>query len=285
MNFEPKDFPIGKLFGLLTGSVSPRPIALVSSVDKAGNVNLSPFSFFNVFGANPPIFVFSPSRRVRDNTTKHTLDNVLEVPEVVIHIVNHAMVEQMSLSSTEYAKGVNEFIKAGFTQIDADLVQPPRVAESPIAFECKVKQVIATGQDGGAGNLVICEGIKIHIDDAVLDSDGAIDPVKLDVVARLGKNNYAHINSTSIFEVAKPLNKKGIGVDALPSAIKNSKVLSGNDLGKLGNVEQMPSKEEIELFKDNALLHSIHNENDRHEVAKGLLQFNKVKEAWLVLLS
>lgn len=283
-SIDPKDIPTGELFGLLTGAVTPRPIAFASTVDAEGNVNLSPFSFFNVFGANPPTFVFSPSRRVRDSTTKHTLDNILEVPEVVINIVNYAMVQQTSLASTEYDKGVNEFIKAGFTPVASDLVKPPRVAESPVAFECKVTQVIPCGNGGGSGNLVICEGIRLHFKEEIFDANGQIDPIKMDAVARLGKNWYAHVNEQSLFEVEKPVNKTGIGIDQIPEYIKNSSILTGNDLGKLGNIEQLPSAEEIRSYQENEN-GEINNIEDRHHLAKDLLKFNKVEEAWKVLLS
>ncbi|MCB0503378.1 MAG: flavin reductase family protein [Bacteroidetes bacterium] len=282
-SIDPKDIPTGELFGLLTGAVTPRPIAFASTVDAEGNVNLSPFSFFNVFGANPPTFVFSPSRRVRDSTTKHTLDNILEVPEVVINLVNYAMVQQTSLASTEYDKGVNEFIKAGFTPVASDLVKPPRVAESPVAFECKVKQVIPCGNGGGSGNLIVCEGIRLHFKEEIFDATGQIDPIKMDAVARLGKNWYAHINEQSLFEVEKPVNKTGIGIDQIPAHIKNSSILSGNDLGKLGNIEQLPSAEEIRSYQENEN-GEINNIEDRHHLAKDLLKFNKVEEAWKVLL-
>ncbi len=285
ITIDPKEIPIGKLFGLLTGSVTPRPIAFASTIDKEGNVNLSPFSFFNVFGANPPTFVFSPSNRVRDNSTKHTLDNILEVPEVVINIVNYSMVQQMSLSSTDYAKGVNEFIKAGFTQVPSDKVKPPRVGEAPAAFECIVKQVIPTGEGGGSGNLVICEGIHLHFKEGIFDEDGAINPIKMDAVARLGKNWYSHANQHSLFEVEKPLAKKGIGIDQIPEQIRNSKILTGNDLGKLGNVESLPSQIEILEFAKNEISENISSLEKRHLLAQDLLKFNKVKEAWMVLLS
>ena len=245
---QPKDLSTPELQALLQGAVAPRPIAFVSSINGAGEVNLSPFSFFNLFSANPPILVFSPSRRVRDKSTKHTLENVLEVPEVVIHVVGHSLVEQMSLASTEYGKGVNEFVKAGLTEISSNLVAPPRVKEAPLAFECRVNQVISLGEEGGAGNLVICEVLQIHLDERILDASGAIAPLKLDPVARLGGNWYTKITAESLFQIPKPLTTLGIGVDQIPEEIRFSPVLTGNNLGRLGNVEQLPSKEEVAAF-------------------------------------
>jgi len=279
---DPKSIKTAELHGILLGAIAPRPIAFASTIDKEGNVNLSPFSYFNVFGANPPILIFSPARRGRDNSTKHSYENVKEVAEVVINIANYPMVEQMSLASTEYDKGVNEFVKAGFTEAKSTKVTPPRVAESPVAFECKVNQVIETGEDGGAGNLVICEVVHIHLNEEILDENGKIDPFKLDPIGRLGGNWYTR-SKKALFEVEKPLQKLGIGVDALPEEIKNSSVLTGNDLGKLGNVEKIPQASELE-----GLLISVswvkNNKEDLHKVAHQLLEENKVMEAWKVLL-
>lgn len=292
-SYLPSDLPVPAFHGLLLGAISPRPIAFASTIDKDGNVNLSPFSFFNVFGANPPTLIFSPARRVRDNTTKHTLENVKEVGEVVINMVSYAMVEQMSLSSTEYDKGVNEFVKAGFTPIASETIAPPRVLESPAQFECKVTQIIETGTEGGAGNLIICEVTKMHINKAVLDKDGKIDPHLIDLVARMGGNYYCRASGDSVFEVAKPLSTKGIGVDALPEAIKNSKFLSGNTLGKLGNVEKQPTIEEIETieFKDlteeekEMVRSTFPTEEAQHTTAEKYAQNDEVMKAWRVLLS
>lgn len=282
---DPKSIPVGKLFGLLTGAVTPRPIAFASTIDNEGNVNLSPFSFFNVFGANPPTFVFSPSRRVRDNTTKHTLDNILEIPEVVINMVNFDMVQQTSLASTEYEKGVNEFVKAGFTELKSEKVKPPRVAESPIAFECFVKQVIPTGEGGGSGNLVICEAVLIHCKDEIFDEDGSINPLKLNAVARLGNNWYSKISEQTLFEVEKPLTTKGIGIDAIPAKIRNSKILTRNDLGKLGNIERLPSEVELDDFRNSKISSAMRESVDKHQIAHQLLEENKIMEAWKVLLT
>jgi flavin reductase (DIM6/NTAB) family NADH-FMN oxidoreductase RutF len=278
VTLNPKEVSVPLFHSYLLGAVTPRPIALTSSIDKMGNVNLSPFSFFNCFGANPPVLIFSPARRVRDNTTKHTYENILEVPEVVIHIVNYSMVQQTSLASTEYPKNVNEFYKAGFTAEHSIMVRPPRVKEAPVAMECKVLQVIPTGEEGGAGNLVICEVLLMHIQESIL-TEGKIDPVKLDAVSRLGGDWYARINAANLFSVAKPLDKVGIGIDQLPPSIRNSKILSGNDLGILANVVSIPSLNESEVLREQDRDEKI------HEAAKKLIEENKVMEAWKVLLS
>lgn len=273
MTINPKEIPVGKMHSYLLGAVAPRPIAFASTVDKNGNVNLSPFSFFNCFGANPPILVFSPSRRGRDNTTKHTYENVLEVPEVVINIVNYNMVQQASLASTEYPKGVNEFIKAGFTEIPSVMVKPPRVGEAPVSFECKVLQVIKTGDQGAAGNLVICEVILVHLKDEILDAEGKIDPFKLDAVSRMGGDWYCRAQGASLFKVPKPLDKIGIGIDQLPLEIRNSKILTGNDLGMLANVERIP------FTKNQAT-----SDESVHKTAHEYLIKGQVEEAWRILL-
>ena len=239
---NPKDISTAELQGYLQGSVGPRPIALASTIDADGNPNLSPFSFFNLFSANPPILVFSPSRRVRDNTCKHTLFNVQATRQVVINVVNYDMVQQTSLSSTEYKDGVNEFVKAGFTMIPSEEVTPFRVKESPVQFECMVQEIIGLGEEGGAGNLVICEVVKMHIDESVLNANGGIDQHKIDLVSRMGGNWYSRANM-GMFEVEKPLTTLGLGVDAIPQEAIESGVFSGNDLGVLGNVEQLPTME------------------------------------------
>lgn len=244
LSIVPGEIPVAELHGHLLSGVSPRPIAFVSSIDSHGNVNLSPYSFFNVFGANPPIAIFSPARRVRDNTIKHTLENAIETHEVVINIVDYAMVQQVSLSSVEYPKGVNEFIKAGFTMLKSDLVAPPRVAESPFQLEAKVLNVIETGHEGGAGNLVVCQIVKVHVAHRILNASGKIDPFKLDAVARAGGNWYIRAQGDALFEVPKPAGPQGIGIDALPTFIRNHPVLTGNHLGKLGNLESLPSLQE-----------------------------------------
>jgi flavin reductase (DIM6/NTAB) family NADH-FMN oxidoreductase RutF len=268
---NPKEVTVQTFHSHLLGAVTPRPIALASTVDQNGNVNLSPFSFFNCFGANPPVLIFSPARRVRNNTTKHTYENVLEVPEVVVHIVNYDIVQQVSLASSEYPVDVNEFTKAGFHAVSSNLVRPPRVSEAPIAMECKVNQVIQTGEHGGAGNLVICEVLLMHIRDEIM-TDGRIDPFKLDAVSRLGGDYYARINKQSIFKVPKPLDAPGIGFDKLPESIRTSKILSGNDLAKLANVNELPSGNPV-------------SDEAAHRKAKDFLELDKVEDAWKVLLS
>lgn len=280
------------LFAYLTGAVGPRPIALAATIDANGNHNLSPFSFFNVFSANPPILVFSPSRRVRDNTTKHTLENVKEVKEVVINVVNYEMVQQTSLSSTEYGKGVNEFVKSGLTPIPSLTVQPMRVKESPVQMECFVKDIIELGDQGGAGNMVVCEIKKIHVSRDILDSNDKIDPDKIDLVGRMGADWYCRASGNAIFEVEKPLTTKGIGIDQIPPRIRNSYILTGNDLGRLGNVEVLPSESAIKQHADNReILDIIRNsvdDNERreklHSLAKEQIEANKIQEAWKTLL-
>ena len=288
ISITPQEISIPKLHGYLLGAVSPRPIALASTVDAEGNVNLSPFSFFNVFSANPPILIFSPARRVRGNTTKHSLENSLSTKEVVINMVSYDMVQQMSLSSTEYAQGVNEFVKAGFTEVASDLVKPPRVAESPVQFECKVNDVISLGNEGGAGNLIIAEVVKLHINESILDAEGNIDPIKIDTVARMGGNWYNRAKE-GIFEVQKPIKNMGIGVDALPDSIKNSKILTGNDLGILGNVEKMPTEEEVREFIKMGIERCPHintaNKENTQKQAQEMLQKGVVFDALRLLLA
>ncbi|MFC6097258.1 flavin reductase family protein [Flavobacterium qiangtangense] len=288
ISIEPKEISTAKLQGYLQGSVGPRPIAFASTVDENGNPNLSPFSFFNLFSANPPILVFSPSRRVRDNTIKHTLINARATGEVVINVVSYDMVQQTSLSSTEYADGVNEFVKSGFTAIPSDSVKPFRVKESPVQFECKIQQIISLGTEGGAGNLIICEVIKMHIDESVLDENGGIDQHKIDLVSRLGGNWYSRSNE-GLFEVEKPLTTLGIGVDAIPKFVRESSVFDGNDLGKLGNVEALPTTEEVAIFvKENFAVKGVLSSDDQEKVhlkAKEYLDNNEVISAWKMLLS
>ncbi len=276
----------------LQHTVAPRPVCFASTIDKAGNVNLSPFSFFNLFSSNPPIVVFSPARRVRDNSTKHTLENVLEVPEVVINIVDYDMVQQVSLSSCEFPKEVNEFVKAGFTQEAATLVQPPMVKESKVKMECKVVEVKPLGSEGGAGNLVICEVLRMHVDDSILNAEGTmIDQRKLQLIARLGGDWYCKVDEQSLFHVAKPNTQLGIGIDALPETIRNSSVLTGNNLGQLANVHDYPTVDatfEDERLKNIIQYFSINpDEMDKelHKYAKELLDAGKVTEAWQVLLA
>lgn len=273
-SINPQDISTKKLHGYLLAAVSPRPICFASTMDSKGNVNLSPYSFFNVFSANPPVMIFSPARRVRDNTIKHTLENVLDTKEVVINVVSYSMVQQMSLSSTEYKKGINEFVKAGFTEIPSEIVKPPRVAEAPVQFECKVINVVSLGEHGGAGNLVICTVERLHIDENILDLEGNIDPAKIDTVGRLGGNWYSR-SKEGLFEVLKPISSMGIGVDSLPEVIKNSSVLTGNDLGMLANVEHLPT----------AASKFVNGSEIVHKKAHQLLLDGKIKKAWELLTS
>ena len=292
MKIDPKEVKVAKLHGYLLGSIAPRPIAFASTIDKDGNPNLSPFSFFNVFGANPATLIFSPARRVRDNTIKHTLENVYEVPEVVINVVNYAMVQQMSLASTEYEKGVNEFEKSGFTMVKSDMIKPFRVKESPVQLECNVKEVIETGTEGGAGNLIVCEMVMMHINDAVLDNEGRIDQHKIDLVARMGANWYCRASGDALFEVEKPISNKGIGVDIIPADIRNSNILTGNNLGQLGNVEHLPNENEVNAFKNETVISNLiknYNGNkipndELHQLAKKFLDEGNSSNAWKTLL-
>ena len=268
---SPKELNNLQLQTLLQTAIAPRPIALASTIDKEGKINLSPFSFFNLFSSNPPVVIFSPARRVRDNTTKHTLQNVMKVSEVVIGIVNYKIVQQISLASTEYGKEVNEFVKSGLTMKDADLVQPKLIEECPVNLECKVLEIKHLGTEGGAGNLIICEIIKIHVREEYLNEDGNLDQRKLDLVARLGGNWYSRNNADNLFEVPKPLVTKGIGFDLLPDEIKFSSVFTENDLGMLANTEEHPNGE-------------FSSEESDHREAQKLLHQNLIAEAWKILI-
>lgn len=287
-SLDPKSLSTGKLHGYLLATIAPRPIAFASTVDADGNPNLSPYSFFNVFSANPPILIFSPARRVRDNTIKHTLENIEATKEVVINMVSYDMVHQMSLSSTEYAKGVNEFDKTGLTMLKSDIVKPFRVAESPVQFECKVNDIIALGTEGGAGNLIICEVVKFHIDDDVLNEDESINQQKLDLVARAGGSYYSRAKK-GFFEIPKPIASLGIGVDNFPEHVKNSMILTGNDLGMLANIEALPNEETVNLFLKEVggrypnIKTATHRE--KHKLARNYLSFGDVESAWKILLS
>ena len=286
-----KDIKPADVQNYLQHAIAPRPVCFASTIDKEGNINLSPFSFFNLFSSNPPVVIFSPARRVRDNTTKHTLQNVLEVPEVVINIVDYDMVQQTSLASCEFPKGSNEFIKAGFTMQAATLVKPPMVKESKIKLECKVLEVKALGTEGGAGNLVICEVLIMHIDESILDENNKIDQTKIHHIARLGGDWYCKVDENNLFKVAKPNTQLGIGVDALPEDIRNSKILTGNNLGQLANVNEMPFIDPA--FYDDKLKNIIQYYSinptemdiELHRYAKELLDAGKVHEAWQVLLA
>ncbi len=284
ISINPKEIPTTKLHGYLLGAVAPRPIAFASTIDADGNPNLSPFSFFNVFSANPPIMIFSPARRVQENTTKHTLENATATKEVVINVVNYNMAHQTSLSSTEYPQGVNEFDKSGFTMLKSDEVKPFRVAESPVQFECRVTEIIHLGNKGGAGNLIVCEVVKLHINEDILDTDGAIDQHKIDLIARAGGNYYSRAKE-GFFEIPKPISTLGIGVDSIPAEIRNSEILTGNNLGMLGNIEKFPDKNDVDNFlKLNPKFIGIETEK-KHTFAKDFLKINDVRSAWKVLLS
>ena len=286
-----KDLNASEVHNYLNHAIVPRPICFASTIDMKGNVNLSPFSYFNLFGLNPPIALFSPLQRIRDNTSKHTLQNIIEVPEVVINIVSYDMIQQMSLSSCEFPKGTDEFIKSGFTKAPSVLIQPPRVYESPVQMECKVVEIKSAGGKGGSANLVIAEILLMHINENLLDENGKIDQLKMDVVARLGGNWYARINATNLFEVAKPNRELGIGLDNLPASIKNSKILTGNHLGQLAGVSELPGIDpnfEDEKLKNIFQYYSINPdemEGELHLYAADLLNAGQVNEAWQVLLA
>lgn len=287
----PGEIKTASLHQYMLGAIAPRPICFASTMDREGNANLSPFSFFNAFGSNPPTLIFSPSRRIRDNTTKHTLTNIYETMEVVINVVCYNMVQQASLASCDYPKEVDEFIKAGFTKLPSEKVKPWRVAESPVQMECRVKQVIETGTKGGAGNLVICEILAMHVSDSILNENQQIDPHKIDLVARMGFDNYCRASGDAVFVVPKPNTQLGIGLDQLPEAIRTSNVLSGNDLGKLANVQEQPAIDPA--FNDDTLKQIIQYyavnpdemEKELHFYAKKLLDNNEVEAAWQVLLA
>ena len=294
MLIDPKEIKTNVFHSYMLSAIAPRPIAFASTVDKDGHPNLAPFSFFNAFGSNPPVVVFSPARRVRDNTIKHTLENIYETKEVVINVVNYAMVRQASLASSEYPKGVNEFIKAGFTPVPSHIVKPFRVKESPVQMECKVLEVKETGKMGGAANLIICEILLMHIDEAVLTPDSKIDPNKIDLVARMGSDLYCRASGSALFEVSKPLSIPGIGIDNLPESIRQSHILSGNNLGQLGNISVLPNENAIIEFSRKDFMKELfkrfgHDKNllqeKLHLLAKSLLENDNVDEAILVLLS
>lgn len=293
LSIDPKELAIPKLHQYLLGAIGPRPIAFASTIDEDGNDNLAPFSFFNVFSANPPILIFSPARSGRTNETKDTYKNVKAVPEVVINVVNYDIVHQMSLASSPYPKGTSEFVKAGFTALNSDCIKPKRVAESPVQFECKVNEVVELGQEGGAGNLIICEVVKIHINESVLDENGMIDQHKIDLVSRMGGNWYCRADQNSMFEITKPITTCGIGYDKIPQDILKSSILTGNDLGHLAGIEELPDETEVNEFKLlelSEIFVSLEDEPQKlelalHEKAQELLKTNQIKEAWMTLLS
>lgn len=292
-SINPKEIEIPKLHRYLLGSIGPRPIAFASTIDSKGNINLAPFSFFNVFSANPPIMIFSPARSGRTNESKDTYNNVKEVPEVVINVVTHDMVHQMSLASSPYGSDVSEFEKAGFTSLASDMITPPRVKESPVQFECKVNEVIELGDQGGAGNLIICEVLRIHLKESLLDQNEMIDQHKIDLVSRMGGNWYCRADKNSMFEIQKPITTCGIGFDALPKDIRNSSILSGNDLGQLAGIEQLPNETDVNEYKLLELSElflsleedAVQLEIEIHKRAQDLLKRNLLEEAWLTLLS
>jgi len=289
----PSDLSLGQLHGVLLGSVGPRPIAFASTMNENGIPNLAPFSYFNVFSANPPILIFSPARRGRNNTTKHSYENAKKHAEVVINIVDYSIVQQMSLASTDYPEGVDEFVKSGLTAIDSDIVAPPRVKESPVQYECKVNDIVELGQDGGAGNLIICEVVKMHIRTDLIDDNYRIDQTRIDTVGRMGANYYTRASGDALFEVAKPLSTMGIGVDNIPKEFRNSPILTGNDLGQLGNIEQLPNETEVNDYKLIELSEIFVKYEDEpheleiklHEHAHELLANGRVSEAWMTLMS
>lgn len=292
-HIDPNSLPPPKLHRTLLGAIAPRPIAFVSSVDTKGKHNLSPFSFFNAFGVNPTTLIFSPSRRGRDNTVKDTYENVKEVPEVVINVVNYAMVEQMSLASTEYPRGVDEFIKAGFTPLPSETIRPMRVKESPVQLECIVREVIETGDQGGAANLVICEVKMIHLREDILDEQGEIDPNKIDLIGRLGGDYYCRASGQALFRIAKPGNVAGIGVDLLPERTRLSRVLSGNDLGRLGSLDRLSSPLEIKEARQSKAVRDIlgaagmseeQKESQLHLLARQFIESGEVRKALSILM-
>ncbi|MCH8902810.1 MAG: flavin reductase family protein [Bacteroidetes bacterium] len=294
LKIDPKEVSTGKLHAYMLSSVMPRPIAFASTIDKDGKPNLAPFSFFNAFSSNPPTLIFSPARRVKDNTIKHTLENVRDVAEVVVNVVSYKMVHQTSLASMEYEKEVNEFEKAGFTAIESKIVKPFRVKESPVQFECMVKEVIELGTEGGAGNLIVCEIVMMHINEEILDEDGKIDMNKIDLVGRMGGNNYSRASGAAVFQVMKPGLNIGIGFDQMPAEIQSSSFLTGNDLGKLGQIEKLPSNGDIEEYSSAGRVNELKEkyqsdkqalEDQLHQLAHEMLEEDKVEEAWKVLLS
>tara|TARA_X000000368_G_scaffold403648_1_gene378851 strand:+ start:840 stop:1682 length:843 start_codon:yes stop_codon:yes gene_type:complete len=266
-----------EIYQYLTSAITPRPIAFVSTIDSEGNKNLSPFSFFNVFSVNPPILVFSAVRRVRNNTSKHTLDNLHQIKECVISLVTGEIAQQVSLSSCDFDAKTNEFEKAGFTELKSDVITPSRIKQSPVNFECKVNDIISLGEEGGAGSLVLCEVLKIHINEDVLDNNNAIDPFKLNIVSRLGANWYGKTTKESLYEIAKPISRIGMGINNLPQEIRNSEILTGNELAILASAENIPEKKEFRL-RDNK------NTTEKHILAKEFLSQGKTEDAWQILL-
>ena len=293
VSFNPKDLPIPRVHQLLLGAVGPRPIAFASTIDAKGIPNLAPFSFFNVFSANPPILIFSPANSGRTGEPKDTYLNVKEHAEVVINIVDYNMVEQMSLASSPYGKDTDEFVKAGFTKVASDIVKPFRVKESPAQFECKVIEVKELGTGGGAGNLIICEVVKMHFNPEILTAEGQVDQLKIDLISRMGGNWYCRSNEQSMFEITKPIPTKGVGFDQIPADILESTILSANDLGKLGGIEELPNETDVneyKLIELSDLFVSLEGnaeelEKQLHLKAKEHLAKNELNEAWMTLLA
>jgi flavin reductase (DIM6/NTAB) family NADH-FMN oxidoreductase RutF len=293
ITFNPQEISVQRLHQLLLGSIGPRPIAFASTMNAAGQANLAPFSFFNVFSANPPILIFSPARSGRTNETKDTYKNVKELPEVVINVVNFDIVHQMSLASSPYSPGISEFEKSGLTPIASETIKPFRVAEAPVQFECRVNEVKELGHEGGAGNLIICEVLRMHVRENVIDEKGLIDQHKIDLVSRMGGDWYVRADESSMFEIKKPITTCGIGFDVLPVDIRNSRILSGNDLGQLAGIEELPNETDVneyKLIELSELFVSLENdaielEAQLHQKAKALLSENKLEEAWLTLLA
>ena len=293
ITFNPQEISVQRLHQLLLGSIGPRPIAFASTMNAAGQANLAPFSFFNVFSANPPILIFSPARSGRTNETKDTYKNLKELPEVVINVVNFEIVHQMSLASSPYSPGISEFEKSGLTPIPSETIKPFRVAEAPVQFECRVNEVKELGHEGGAGNLIICEVLRMHVREDLIDEKGLIDQHKIDLVSRMGGDWYVRADETSMFEIKKPITTCGIGFDVLPIDIRNSRVLSGNDLGQLAGIEELPNETDVneyKLIELSELFVSLENdavelEAQLHQKAKALLSENKLEEAWLTLLA
>ena len=292
-SFDPKELQVARVHEILLGTIAPRPIAWASTVDKEGNVNLAPFSFFNVFGSNPPIMVFSPNRRVRDNTSKHTLENIEDTMECVINIVNYELAGQMSLTSTEYTEDVNEFIKAGLTMEPSLKVKAPRIREAPAQYECIVREIFYTGDGGGAANLIICEAIQIHVHDYIFNEHDKIDPMKVDNVARMGGIWYSRAKE-GLFQLSNPAGHTNLGFDGLPHHIRQSNYLTGSELSMLARAVEKPSEEEIELVRNSPGIKDIrekyHDNEDMlrskfHNLAKDLLKEGKAEEALRVLFA
>lgn len=282
LTLHPKELGVQALQKYLQNAIAPRPICFASTISAAGEVNLAPFSFFNIFSSNPPIAVFSPAYSGRTGAPKDTLLNVREVPECVINVVTYAMVHQTSLASSPFPKGVNEFEKSGFTPEPSELVKPPRVKESPVQMECKVIEIKELGKAGGAGNLVICEIVRIHISESVLNDDRQIDTKKIDLVARMGDNWYCHAAGEALFEVKKPVTTICVGYDSLPQEVKQSTVLTANNLGFMASIEGLPTSDECNEYKKQ--IPPFASQEDKHRFAKTLLESGKAKEAWMLLL-